>query len=68
MTLIEIGGVIYKTRKDSGLIQKELAARCGVTEAVLTRIENGRYVNTKSMVKVCRALGLELKVERRGVQ
>lgn len=65
MTLVEIGGVIYMARKSRGLIQKELAARCGISEAVLTRIENGRHVNTRSMMKVCRALGLELMVDRR---
>lgn len=59
----EIGREIAAARKSEGLSQNELAARVGITQASLSRLETGKGNPTASMLEdVARALGKKLVV------
>ena len=62
--LRDIGSAIYAERQKQGIIQKDLAIKCKLSEGAIMRIENGRPVSTRTMEKVCRQLGLKIKIER----
>ena len=51
-------------RVDQNITQKELSARTGITQADISRIENGTRNPSLSMVKkLARGLGMQLKLE-----
>lgn len=56
-----IGNNVRKFRKELGWSQEELAQRCSVNAAKISRIENARsdYLHS-TLLEVCRALGKEL--------
>ena len=54
---------IIAERQRQGIIQKDLAAKCRLSEGAIMRLENGRPVSTKTLEKVCNALGIMLKAE-----
>ena len=64
MNLRDIGSSIYAERQRQGIIQKDLAAKCNLSEGAIMRLENGRPCNTRTLEKVCRQLGLKIKIER----
>ncbi len=49
-------------RESQKLSQKQLAKKANVTQQQLSRVENGVNVNTKTIQKICNALGLRLTV------
>lgn len=52
------------TRLSQNIIQKELAARTGITQADISRIENGTRNPSLSMMKrLAQGLGMQLKLE-----
>ena len=53
-------------RLQQNLTQKDLSARTGITQADISRIENGTRNPSLSMVKkLARGLGMQLKLELR---
>jgi len=56
--------IIYETRKQAGLTQKELAVRVGTKQSVISRLENADYDgHTLTMLKrVADALDMDLEV------
>ena len=59
-----IGEMIVR-RQELGLNQRELAERCGVPQSTIARMESGAVTpKLDTLIKVCRELGLRLKVER----
>lgn len=51
-------------RKSQNITQKELAARTGITQADLSRIENGtRNPSLNMMKRIAKGLGMQLKLE-----
>lgn len=51
-------------RKEQHLTQKELSERTGITQADISRIENGTRNPSLSMVKkIAEGLGMQLKLE-----
>jgi transcriptional regulator with XRE-family HTH domain len=46
--------------KRSGMSQKELAEKAGITQQQLSKIENGDNCNIYTLMKVCKALGFKL--------
>lgn len=51
-------------RNKEGLTQKELSERTGITQADISRIENGTRNPSLSMMKrLARGLGMQLKLE-----
>ena len=54
---------IILARQNQGLTQKELAARCGVTQAMISRLESGNAnARLDTLLKVLLALGQTLDV------
>ena len=54
---------IIVLRKAKGLSQKELSARCGMTQSVIARIERKKSTPTIStFVKIADALGAKLTI------
>ena len=55
---------MINARVDQNITQKELSARTGITQADISRIENGTRNPSLSMVKkLARGLGMQLKLE-----
>ena len=55
---------MINARVDQNITQKELSARTGITQADISRIENGTRNPSLSMVKkLAQGLGLQLKLE-----
>ena len=60
----EIREMIIQLRHDSQLTQKELAAKCGITQANISNLEKGTSKPTiESLKKIADALGMRLIVE-----
>jgi transcriptional regulator with XRE-family HTH domain len=53
----EFGRRIAQMRIDSNYTQEHLAKRAGVGKRTLERLENGKQVQTSSLVRVLRSLG-----------
>lgn len=61
-----LGEAIRKTRKQSGVTQKELALVAGTGLRFLGELENGKPTcHVGKVFEVLRSLGLKIKVERR---
>jgi len=59
-----MGLVIKEKRKELNLTQKELSERTGITQADISRIENGTRNPSLEMVKrLARGMGMVLKRE-----
>lgn len=59
-----IGEMIVR-RQELGLNQRDLAEKCGVPHSTIARMESGAVTpKLDTLIKVCRELGLRLKVER----
>lgn len=57
---------VFLARKDQKLSQQELAERCGIDQAEISRIERGSASPTVgTMVRILSALGLRLAFETR---
>jgi len=55
---------MINARVDQNITQKELSARTGITQADISRIENGTRNPSLSMVKkLAQGLGMQLKLE-----
>lgn len=62
MTSILIEKLIY-FRKQSGLSQKDVASRMGITQSALSKIENQTFrVGTELMSQYAKAIGMKLDV------
>lgn len=60
----EIRDMIIQFRHDSHMTQKELAAKCGITQANISNLEKGTSKPTiESLKKIADALGMRLVVE-----
>ncbi|MDJ1471853.1 helix-turn-helix domain-containing protein [Cytophagaceae bacterium DM2B3-1] len=64
MELIAIGEIIRERRKSRKVTQDDLAEIAGISIRTLRDIENGMgNPELETLVKICHALGLEIKVE-----
>ena len=60
----EIRDMIIALRHESHLTQKELAAKCGITQANISNLEKGTSKPTiESLKKIADAFGMRLVVE-----
>jgi transcriptional regulator with XRE-family HTH domain len=54
---------MYETRKEQHLTQKDLSERTGITQADISRIENGTRNPSLAMLKrLAAGLGMQLKL------
>ncbi|MBO4547450.1 MAG: helix-turn-helix transcriptional regulator [Treponema sp.] len=59
----QIINAIVSARKSNGLTQKELAARTGITQADISRLENGEAnPSLKTIKRLAAALGKKLQI------
>ncbi|WP_371808772.1 helix-turn-helix domain-containing protein [Adlercreutzia sp. ZJ473] len=59
----EIIRAVVNARESSGLTQKELAARCGMTQSALSRLETGGSSPTvKTLQQLAKGLGKKLEI------
>ena len=62
--LNEIGQLIRKTRKEQGLLQKDLALAAGTGIRLIIELENGkRGVKIDTVIRICKLLGLSINIE-----
>src|SRR3990172_8185234 len=63
----EVGAAARALRHRSGLRQSDVAARAGVSQSTVSRVERGAWdeIQWASIVRVCEAVGLRLGVEGR---
>lgn len=55
---------MLNARKETGLTQKELAKRSGVTQSDISKFENGNgNITLKTLNKLAEGLGMTLKIE-----
>ena len=55
---------MIKARKEQNITQKELSERTGITQADISRIENGsRNPSLDMMKRLAKGLGMRLKLE-----
>lgn len=56
---------VYEAREAAGLTQKQLAEQIGTQQSVISRIEDADYRghSLKTLKKIAKALGLQLRVE-----
>ncbi|MCR4653736.1 MAG: helix-turn-helix domain-containing protein [Eubacterium sp.] len=60
----EIREMVIELRHDNQMTQKELAVKCGITQANISNLENGTTRPTiESLKKIADALGMRLVVE-----
>lgn len=62
---MNIGEIIYSTRKAQGKSRERLEAESGVSVTTILSIERGRGMHIDTLLLLCDALGLELKIERK---
>lgn len=61
---IQIGNRISELRQERGMSVLQLAEKCDVSRQNIYKIEDGKYnVSIDILYKVCKALGVELKIE-----
>ena len=61
--MASIVGAMVQQRNALGLTQRELAARCGMPQSSIARIESGKTApNLDTLLKVMSTLGLKLSV------
>lgn len=61
-----VGGILSKARLGLGYTQRELAVKCGVPQADISRIERGEGNHPlRTLARVADAVGLELRIEAR---
>ena len=62
--LAELSLQLVVARDKSGRSQKEIAQQAKVTQQQLSKLENGIGCNVTTLLKVCKALGLKLELEK----
>ena len=58
-----IGEAIKKARQLKNMTQEELGVKVGVQRAQISRIEKGRNITLSNMVRLFKAMDLNIKIE-----
>ncbi len=62
-----IGEAIKKARLQQNLTQEELGERIGVKRAQICRLESGKSITFASMMRVFKALGVQVSLDMKGI-
>ena len=62
-----VGEAIKKAREAQELTQSELGERMGVQRSQVCRIESGKSITLKSMMRAFHALGIDVALDMKGV-
>ena len=67
-TVLELGEAVAVRRRSLGLKQGEVAARAGITQEVLSRLERGKSAEfgSRKLLAVLAVLGMELQLTEMG--
>lgn len=66
-TAKQIGAIIRRARRSSGLTQADLGARIGLRQATVSKLEKGESATRIStLLDALTALGLEIIIDKRG--
>lgn len=60
-----VASALIKARSVAGLTQADVAARLGVTQPAVARIESGKNVSMKTIYKYAAAVGQTITIEVR---
>ena len=58
-----IADTLIRARVEAGLTQAEVAARLGVTQPAIARLESGRNISLKSVARYAGAIGRPIVLE-----
>lgn len=60
---LRIGRRIAEIRKENGMTQAQLAERCGLQQAHIARIENGKFsVGLDTLAQIADAMGARIEI------
>lgn len=60
---LRVGRRIAEIRKENGMTQAQLAERCGLQQAHIARIENGKFsVGLDTLAQITDALGARIEI------
>ena len=62
-----VGEAIKKAREAQKLTQAELGERMGVQRSQVCRIESGKSITLASRMRACRALGVQVALDMKGI-
>lgn len=63
----KVGEAIKQARESKNLTQAQLGERMGVHKAQVCRIESGKSITLSSMMRVFKALGVQVALDMKGV-
>lgn len=63
LDVLRLAVSLAQLREKRGLTQTQLAAKVHTSAAVISRVENGRNVELKTLQKIAAALNARLKIE-----
>ncbi len=58
-----IARALIKARADAGLTQADVAAKLGVSQPAIARMESGKNVSIKSLARYAKAVGKPIRLE-----
>ena len=62
-----VGEAIKQAREASNLTQEQLGERLGVHRAQICRLESGKSITLASMMRVFKALGVQVSLDMKGI-
>lgn len=62
-----VGEAIKQAREANNLTQAELGERMGVQRSQICRLESGKSITFSSMMRVFRALGVQVALDMKGI-
>jgi transcriptional regulator with XRE-family HTH domain len=58
-----LGAVLRARRVDAGMTMQDFAAKCGLSQAQISRIETGHQgFRLETLMQICRVLGMNVSV------
>ncbi len=63
----KVGEALRQARLAKNLTQEEVGERMGVNRGQVCRLESGRSITLASMMRVFRALGVEVTLDMKGI-
>lgn len=62
-----VGEAIRKAREEKNITQEQLGERIGISKSQVCRLEKGKNITLTSMMRVFKALGVEVDLDMKGI-